>query len=630
MRNPILKLALAAILSLSIAASCDKNPVKPVGPEPPASEFSDSIVVLDLSSYDRFNASLPKHMALLWDMMHAVASIQGIVNRDTPRLYIKYVKNSGVNIDEYWWNLYRKPGEWLADKKAGETTNFFNVVDYFKSFINGLVVWDPNVPSTSNVASTVAGADNLIAVRYDTSDDSMYTNLTDMGFEVKVWLLNEDGTSKFKDKLEPYEWALENYLKTGKCSARYAAYYIDGYWIDHAAQASMNHHCVTNHDFFIAKKAFFFDLSPWDDEVATDNPGGEVGADYRMLLKIMQTLCEKNNNGQYFCHIGGFPAWAFKYTRFGSVGGKHGEVDTEWKFAEIISAYNAYKDADAISYGAMANGSFWTQFPLEAEYPQKWTSADELKKKGYLTSDGKVDKSKKYFVFYVGDYDSASWLYQMIPFVWDHSKRGQIPMMWAISPALAVRAPMAMHYMRKTASANDYFVAADNGAGYLNPGMLQEPRTISGLPSGLDQWAAHCKPFYEKWGLTVSGFIIDGFAPQMNEDCLKCYSTFSPNGIVAQKTDNLGGICNGMPVLKSGLDINDANSATAAANLSSYLSSKHTQFPFYWARAILKDPQWYIDVKDELDSKVPNAVWMDAPSFFELLRIYMNEGHSAN
>ncbi len=39
---------------------------------------------------------------------------------------------------------------------------------------------------------------------------------------------------------------------------------------------------------------------------------------------------------------------------------------------------------------------------------------------------------------------------------------------------------------------NDYFAAADNGAGYIMPGMLQEPRE-SGLPSGLETWGKHCK-----------------------------------------------------------------------------------------------------------------------------------------
>lgn len=45
------------------------------------------------------------------------------------------------------------------------------------------------------------------------------------------------------------------------------------------------------------------------------------------------------------------------------------------------------------------------------------------------------------------------------------------------------------------------------------PGMLQEPRSVSGLKSGLSAWAKHCSKYYQKWGLTITGFVIDGEAP---------------------------------------------------------------------------------------------------------------------
>lgn len=597
-------------------------------------DFSDEIIMLDLRSFNSINRSDKSAVLNLWDTFHAISSVQGIVNRDTPRLYINYVKNGSTDVDSYWWDMYRKPGKWLATKQVREMDNVLDVFRYFKPLINGLVVWDPAVPSTSNVASTVAGADNLIAVRYDTDPSSMYNRLIGLGYEVKVRLIGEDGKSIFKTKLEPYRWAIDNYLKTGKCNTRFAAYYIDAYWIDHCSQANLNHHCLTNHDFFIGKKAFFFDLSPWGDEIATDvnadtypnDPSPEVGADCEMMKEMLLECYRHNGNGQVFTHIGGFPAWAFKYTRYGTVGGSHGEVDTEWEFARVISAYNAYKDADAIGYGAMANASFWKNFPLKDKYPQKWSDMEQLKAKGYVTADGKVNKSKKYFIFYVGDWDAASWLYQMTPQLWDEKNRGNVPMMWAISPALEVRAPMAMEYLRSTASDMDYFVAADNGAGYLNPSMLAAPRPISNLPSGLDAWAEHCKPMYNRWDMTVTGFIIDGFCAGMNEDCMACYKKFSPNGIVPQKVSKYAKLYDGMPILKSGPDINDGSSSVAAASLVSLLNS-HPIFPFYWSRAILKSPSWYLDVRNRAQAACPEMEWVDAPTFFTLLKMYLEEGN---
>lgn len=36
---------------------------------------------------------------------------------------------------------------------------------------------------------------------------------------------------------------------------------------------------TTNHDFFIGNKAFFFDLSIWDDETPNDDPHQPLGTD---------------------------------------------------------------------------------------------------------------------------------------------------------------------------------------------------------------------------------------------------------------------------------------------------------------------------------------------------------------
>ena len=49
----------------------------------------------------------------VWDDLHAISALQGIVNRDKPRLYIEYVETNGRSIDAYWWNRYRRTGEWL-------------------------------------------------------------------------------------------------------------------------------------------------------------------------------------------------------------------------------------------------------------------------------------------------------------------------------------------------------------------------------------------------------------------------------------------------------------------------------------------------------------------------------------
>jgi hypothetical protein len=383
----------------------------------------------------------------------------------------------------------------------------------------------------------------------------------------------------------------------------------------------LNHHTLTNHDFFVSKRAFFFDLSPWADEKATDESNQPAGTDVNTLKEMLLLAYKQNGNGNKFTYLGGFPPWAFKYTRH--AGGTHDDVPTEWEYSRIISAYNTFKDADAIGYGALANASFWQHYPLRKEYPQKWVTRDELIKKGYLDHDGKLQLGNKNFlIFYVGDYDASSWLSQTTPTLWDDPMRGKVPMMWCISPVLEERVPMAMEYRRETATPNDYFAAADNGAGYLMPGMLQEPRPISGLKDGTSAWAKHNLPFYKRWGLTITGFVIDGEAPGLNKKGLDAYAAFSPNGIVPQKVP-LMQLHGEMPVLRADLDVNQNDPAEAAKVIVSRIKQRNV--PFHWFRNILKSPQWYVEVVAEIAKLDPNIVLVDAPTFFELYRTYLKQ-----
>jgi hypothetical protein len=225
----------------------------------------------------------------------------------------------------------------------------------------------------------------------------------------------------------------------------------------------------------------------------------------------------------------------------------------------------------------------------------------------------------------VGDYDSAAWIYQELPALWQDDARGKIPLMWCITPVAERRVPMALDYFRKTATPNDYFAAADNGAGYCKPGLLQEPRPHSGLPDGLDVWADHCKPHYDRWGLTITGFVIDISVPGLNAEGLDCYARFSPNGIVPQNmTASL--LHKNMPVIKPDYDLTH-DPAESAQRILERIDKRH--LPFHWFRNILKPPSWYVSCMQHVHNTNPKIELLDAPTFFELLRIYLKNNPDA-
>ncbi len=580
----------------------------------------DSICIFDL--YEILQQPINDDMQAreCWDICHLVSALQGLVNRDKARLYLKAIQPA----DNFWWDWLKSKGEWLENVKEIEITSIDDLLEQFKGFYNGAVIYDPNVPATSNVASTIAGIENLLPIRYDNAPESLYTKLIKSGKIKPVqWLLNKDGTSIFTDKndlksakAKSYIWAKENYLDKGLCNPCKLAYYLDSYWLKVPNIAGVQNHTLTNHDYFISNKAFFFDLGPWDDESPVDEHDQPEGTDAKVLRSILLSAYQQTK-GQSMIHAGGFVPWAYKYTNHGVAGGKHDPVPSEWQYAMILSAYNAYMDADALGIGAMANASFYQHYPLESYYPQNpKPTLESLKEKNLIDSDGKVIK-KRFITFYIGDYDSSAWLYSQIPHIWNDQKRGEMPLGWAFNPNLADRSPMAMAYTRKTMTANDCFIAGDSGAGYINPGMLQEPRPFSNLPSGLEVWKNHCKKYYEQWDISITGFIIDGYADGLNEDGMRIYRDFSPDGIVAQKIEKQG-VFEGMPFIRMNLDL-DGRPEDVAKTIYSRFEGDMPQFLIF--RDILKTPSWHVEVKEHLKKIEPNAIIVDPYTFFALLKL---------
>lgn len=600
---------------------------------------AEPLVLYDLTDALRFDANNRQEVEAVWDHCHTAAALQGIVNRDAPRLYLRYVMSGGRNIDDYWLERMEETWEDLRARPRQEIEDIVELVKVFEPYLRGAVVYDPQVFATSNLASTIAGVEDLLPVRYDPAPDSLYSRLILSGPELPVQrrLLNEDGSPMFTGegvipgtdlpssgsaKCDAHLWLKHHYIDTGKANAEYSGFYIDQYWMEKPTASGPNQHTLTNHDFFIAKRGFFFDLGVWADETPVDDPGQPLGTE-RETLKALLLAAYRQTEGERIIHIGGFTPWAYKYTNWGEAGGGHDPVPTEWEFVRVASAYNAVIDADAIGLAAMANASFYMHYPLQERYEQPWTSREQLTERGYLTPEGNVNfDGREFIIFYVGDYDSAAWVYQRMPDLWDHPDRGRVPMMWSVSPLLARRAGPMLDYLRRTASPMDYFVAADNGAGYLNPGMLQTPRPVSELPCGVEVWAEHCERYYQRWGITITGFVIDGYAPGLDGRGLDAYARFSPNGIVPQKVSPAF-LHRDMPVLRADHDINQGNPADAAEMVLRRVEDRALRF--HWFRNILKSPNWYVRVIEEIEARAPHIELLDAPTFFELLRIHLRE-----
>jgi hypothetical protein len=622
------RMVLAALLfavNLPSATAAEPSSVEP-------------IVVYDLTPLFQLNLNNPALRRRFWDETQLVTALAGLVNRDHPRLFVRDLKN----FDDFWWAQMTKPGGWLAGRQVVRVASLDELLERFRDAYRGAVVWDERVPSTSNLASSIAGCDDLLPLRFDPQAGSLYRRLTEgtHALPIKGWLLRQDGSPLFTGvgniagtslpstgsaKCDAYLWLIEKYLKTGKANPLWMGYYPDAFWLKCWNVSRPENNSLCDHDFIIAHRGIIFDLDPWEDEAPVDDPGQHPGTDSSTLRALLRAAYDRFQ-GNGIIQVAGFVPWAFKYTDFHndqwSAGGHHEGVPTEWRYAEILSCFNACMDADALGLGAMANASFYQHYPLAARYPQnpKPTRAS-LTAQGLLNAQGQI-VPRTYVAFYVGDYDSSAWLYQKLPEMWRDPARGTIALSWAFNPNLSQRFPLGMAWAREHRASKDWFVTGDSGAGYLNPGALTPPRQYSGLPSGLEAWVKHSAPEYQQWDISLTGFVIDGYAPPLAAEGLEVYAHFSPGGLVGQHVGERG-VAGGMPFLRMSADL-DGTPAHAASEIRQKIRGPAPRF--YAFRTVLKTPTWHAQVEQEVRRAAgDNVRFVDLYTLLALVREFETE-----
>ncbi len=477
------------------------------------------------------------------DNYRFACSFQGLLNRDfngddkTAMMFL-YENND----EKTWLEYIQSDGKFLNGYEQVELKTFDDFLTTFDAQIRdcGIVLWDTQVPSTANVAATICGVDGYLPVKYDTQEDSLYNTLIKhFGEEIVKFslvdafrepALGEEKTfegftyvSSGSSKCDAYLWALESYMD--RCSAKYIAYTIDGEGTVDGTDTNTyfnpdyTYNCIVNHDYYIARRCFFFDLTSNATEAPCDDPNQPLGTDQDTMKKIMQARYDRANGefGQLF----GFPPWWLKYTSdVTPPRGNYGGVQLEWDFTEWCSAYNLAKEADAQGPCYMYNASVYYKYIPAVESYENNQPAEKLT----------FDPNTYYFTFYLGDYDSSAWMKRWVTEYWmEDNKRGEFPMAWAFNPNLSDRAPMLFDYVYENKTDNDYFIAGDSGAGYVVPSMLLESSEKRSNPDGTRAWLKYATPYYQKIDLDITGFILNT-SHEVTSEIKTVYNQLSPVG----------------------------------------------------------------------------------------------------
>ncbi|SFT16022.1 GxGYxYP domain-containing protein [Paenibacillus sp. BC26] len=128
------------------------------------------------------------------DIKLLFSTLQGIVNRQEPRIYLLENKEEGKF-------------KWLNDLDVNYRVHdsYWDILKRYKGEVKGIVIYDPAVPDSINVATTLAGLKGGVAV-----SPELAAQLKAAPYNLSVI---QDLQGKFKDKLDAYTWQYENLWK---------------------------------------------------------------------------------------------------------------------------------------------------------------------------------------------------------------------------------------------------------------------------------------------------------------------------------------------------------------------------------------------------------------------------------
>ncbi len=561
-----------------------------------------------------------------YDAFRFLASLQGVLNRESPTLFFNWDRET----DDFWFHWLTEEKGWPG-REIRRLHTLRELLDAFAPFIRekGLTAWDTRVPATANVAATICGAEDILPLRRDPEEGSLFRLLTgEYAVPVRVdlcGLFTGEGTipgtgrpSTGSAKCDAYLWAMEHYLD--KTSLDYMGYALDGatWGADplRPEYPDMSNASVPNQDYLVARRAFVFDLGVWEDEAPCDDPGQPLGTDRRTLQELLQRQYDRG--GGRMVQVMGFIPWMLKYTDYGGKS-RHGAVDAEWKLVEILTAYNCLLDADAPGMCGLANASLYRLYPLKEAY-----------RNNRPASIPPFDPAKRYLCFYIGDYDAAAWTARYVPHLFKDPVRGKIPMAWGFNPNLSDRIPMAFDYLYENAGDLDFFISGDSGAGYVNPSLLlAENRRYSRNPDGLETWEAWNRPYFRRFDLSITGFLLNGANP-IPDRVFEAYARISPDGAMTGNTIESGRprLFGGMPAVVNSQDVacldgrqgSDASFEervkTAADIILAHLRATDGQV--FMFRTVLCSPTFLQAVMQAVCAQEPAACFTDPYTFYAM------------
>jgi len=529
-----------------------------------------------------------------YDEAMAVASLQGIINRASPALYVLSRKNTRP---QFWLDLLAQDGRWLQGRERKPQPDLSALVKLAGKRLKGAIIWDPAVPASANVATTLAGVHDAVVLSPELADRYLAKWRLPVLKDLRGMFTGAETGSR---KNDAYRWAIREYLAKGLCSSHRLCLFEDS--CSTCARGDTSY--VVTRDWAVAQRAFVFDLSPWGDEKPGDDPGQRLGLDletYNLILAETQ----RQAAGKYMTELTGFFAFS-KYSHTSDHPSAHEGVPTEWESVWLMTPFNCYQNT--ISSDCF-NQSLHSQAPRRPLKQHHAPKAIALQNKAYLC-------------ILMADYDSATPLYDFLPDHWHNAARGKTPLAWGINPSLLDTYPDLIAYFYETASAADSFTSDASAAGYMNPNRIRKEY--------LPLFVRHNQQFFREADMTIAPMILDQDQP--SPDVKDAFQQFAPDGFATIVDDEHGRggrlpdrqVWKGMPIIELLNDTcNSKESGQIAAVMANVIKSRGNVLPgFYFFRTVWVSPATITDGLATLHRDHPdlNVEMVSPHTFFALFK----------
>ncbi len=402
------------------ASACPKSAT------PAATLLALRISELDTLSYDEPYQNQP-------DERLPLTCLQGLVNREKPRIFLVY-----DHYDDLWLDWLRERG----DVKEVRWVGTEQLYEQFLPLVKGLVVTDPSLPASVNVATMLAAVEGWLPVT---------PRLLSM-YNVKVAM---DLRGRWKKDIEAYQWFYSTY----------------GSQLGRRACACLDPGVFELRDYFVEFKVPLIWVSaPEDAEHSRTASSAEEEQFARdLFLKLPPNIpClgwwDHGQAGEKGIGEGPGVTLASQYGKF-----------------ELCSGWDGW--GHPVSNLSVHSGT-------SASFRQKPFPPPPL-------------SNKVYWTYTRTDGDGPNFWRHIYRNLWGQTGHGQVPVGWQLGPTAYDLIPDVIDYFYKHATPNDVFVNALTGIGYIHEDHFAEKLPESQQAGVWDQYMELSKRYFKLLDLSL-------------------------------------------------------------------------------------------------------------------------------